>query len=452
MMNNMVLHTGAEFLRKYPGKPVDGNDGRNSAMWEAMTKPQRWTSPETAVKDLTMKTTELLNRVGYGWSMLGGALLNTNALIVGADGKEIFAPAFISKWLKLWSDFELEKNCQLLNSNDYPHLTRSEADLRQAVKSLLKMGNKVRSEWPSWAPLLGFGSALTVGASWLLSLSALTIPGAYAERVKDIPASNRECFDNFLKEPQKVDGMLNFIVSEIAALHGIRISAMTSVPTASTFQPLLFSEDEAEAVPVVPKATTPETLFKNAVDQFMTFRIGAAMPTSQTDATFQSLKTQMQESFQAWGAADEKEAKAYDMQPVKQHEKKVKAWLKLHLKPVAAASPVQLPPPVDINIPSNETVEKFMVAAAMLMSLDFPTAKEGFLPSAKRMAEFMSKYNDAQAIMKKAKNEFKQNDRVAFENFDMKAIETHVKQLKMQIAEDASFRAEPEPAAKKART
>ena len=75
---------------------------------------------------------------------------------------------------------------QVLNSHGYPHLTRSQQDISKAIQHLLEFGSAVRKDWNDFCKAFALGTAQTVGFAWVLELSALTIPGAWAQRLQGV--------------------------------------------------------------------------------------------------------------------------------------------------------------------------------------------------------------------------------------------------------------------------
>ena len=212
-----------------------------------MSKPQSFAHPEALAAVLTYKNTELINRAPIGISELGGVLLNLQQLIHDGLEKKVLHPEFAARWQALFTRFNLQEAAETLNSNDYPMVDRSAVKIQQAVKSVLQLGNHIREHWGDFAIVLGVASALTVDTVWLAKLAALTHPGAWAEKLSDVPSAVEDAKQALLANPTRGKGLVDFLTAEIQNLHGVRNAAapVAAGPAASGFVPLAFSDDES---------------------------------------------------------------------------------------------------------------------------------------------------------------------------------------------------------------
>lgn len=104
LYDNMVLHTGGQFLKKYAAPPVQ-DDGRSTAIYEALGEPHTWATPDGLVEKMSSRSTELTNRRSVGLSEAAGTLESLNQAIVDAS-----LPVK-AVWCELWSKNDMSTTC-----------------------------------------------------------------------------------------------------------------------------------------------------------------------------------------------------------------------------------------------------------------------------------------------------------------------------------------------------
>jgi len=246
---NQVLHCQQGFVSKYPGRATVDSTGATSAKWECLGHPERLLSAEAFANALSAENTELFNRPGVGLSELGGVLLNLNQVLEEGLSAKVFDADLVSGWRTVFEEFNFREAAETLNSNDYPDADRSSAKLLAAVQSVAKLGNHVREHWSRFSILLGLGSAVLVDTAWLCTLASLTIPGVYADKVKDVPVTSTAAKARLIANPTVGKHLISFLSEEVHAQHKVRVQANVAVaPPAAppAFVPLTWDDSDGE--------------------------------------------------------------------------------------------------------------------------------------------------------------------------------------------------------------
>ena len=76
----------------------------------------------------------------------------------------------------------------------------------------VRLGPMYVNIWADFAAFLGFGSALMVGGSWLLSFASLTIPGQLAQKVRNVPVPSEPEKETLLANPANGKYLIQFLV------------------------------------------------------------------------------------------------------------------------------------------------------------------------------------------------------------------------------------------------
>lgn len=113
---------GGQFLKKYAAPPVQ-DDGRSTAIYEALGEPHAWATPDGLVEKMSSRSTELTNRRSVGLSEAAGTLESLNQAIVDAS-----LPVK-AVWCELWSKNDMSTTVQILYSHGYPDLARSQEEI-----------------------------------------------------------------------------------------------------------------------------------------------------------------------------------------------------------------------------------------------------------------------------------------------------------------------------------
>lgn len=299
LYNNQVLHT-SDFVQKYPGKPVRDSMNQSSSPWECLKNPQHALSPQAWAGCLDYTKTEIINRPPVGLSELGGVLIHMNDLLADGVEAKILHPELLHMWNAKWTELNLQAAAETLDQNDFPDAPRASQDLQAAVKAVCELGNFVRQHWSTWSVLLGFGAGLLVDTSWILTMSSLTIPGLYADKIKDVPCTNELLKSNLLREPARGKLLLAFLEAEVHSHHGVR-RLKEAVPPQSTFVPLTWDdEDEPVATEVKePKKVTKLKTMEAAIlaQTFPAAKEGKTMPSKKRVREFASAFGQQVETF-----------------------------------------------------------------------------------------------------------------------------------------------------------
>lgn len=247
LYSNMLYFLKQDARKKFPKKFTESGD-KTSARWETLSKPQNFSSAEALADHLTCENIEILNRPGCGFSELAGALINFNKVTEEMAMEEVLHPKFLDNWTRTWQQLKLQDACEVLNFIDFPTVSRSSDQLKTAVTNVLKFGNHVREHWGTFASLIGMFSTGYVDMSWILALGALTSPGAFANKIRDVPVNADSEKQALLASPSLGKRLLTFLVAEVHAWHGVRSAATssTSLTTPATFVPLTFDSEEEE--------------------------------------------------------------------------------------------------------------------------------------------------------------------------------------------------------------
>lgn len=304
----------------------DPNSGQSSAAWEAFAKPMDWLSAESLAKILQPSSCELVNRPGVGLSELGATLETLVALVEG--NRDVFAKPFVVTFSSLAEEHDLLDSAQILNTQDYQTLERSEAAVVQAVKNVLLFGSKVRAAWPDFAPKLGILMGATTGLNWVMQLAALTIPGAWPQAMKDVPnlpePSKRRVLDN----PTKGKALVELLAQCVIQLAETRKPKKTA--TFSVSAPVLsFSDTEDETTGPPPKKT--KTLLRelarvgNEILALSTADMSAKAK-AKTLATAEGLMIQFNSTYTACinGDGIDNVADIVDIKAIKRHLRSLK--------------------------------------------------------------------------------------------------------------------------------
>jgi hypothetical protein len=87
---------------------------------------------------------------------------------------------------------------------------------------MCKFGTLIREHWKDWTSLLGFMTTGTVDVSWMLTLGALTVPGAWAEKLEPVPMSAASEKQQLMTDKQNGKSLVDFLVAEVfygASMH-----------------------------------------------------------------------------------------------------------------------------------------------------------------------------------------------------------------------------------------
>ena len=116
---------------------------------------------------------------------------------------------------------------------------RSAAQLTWAVQEIAKFGNKVREECAQ-------------ALAWVLQWAALTVPGAFAQKITKVPLQATEEKTSSLQKPAAGKRLVALLVVEVHGLHNIRQKKAAEPAAPSAFVPLTFSDSEGETAEAAP--------------------------------------------------------------------------------------------------------------------------------------------------------------------------------------------------------
>ena len=336
LYTNQVLHCQQGFVSKYPGRATVDASGATSAKWECLGHPERLLSAEAFATALSPETTELLNRPGVGLSELGGVILNLNQVLEDGLSAKVFDPDLVSGWRTVFEEFKLREAAETLNSNDYPEADRSSAKLLAAVQSVAKLGNHVREHWTRFSILLGLGSAVLVDTAWLCTLASLTIPGVYADKLKDVPVTSTDAKARLTGNPTLGKHLIGFWSEEVHAQHRVRVQGNVGVapPAApAAFVPLTWDDSDAEPATEVAADPVAEVvaLERSILDLAMPAgKTGAAPSRKRLRAFTVDLDTATAlytDKYNALGATNAEAAASTQHRDVKKHVKRLRKTL-----------------------------------------------------------------------------------------------------------------------------
>ena len=178
--------------------------------------------------DAYTSTTELINHPAIGLSECSAAVLNLNSIVKDGVAAKIFHPLFALEWNSVWQEFNMQIGCENFNASENPGADRTSASLRKAMVPVCQMGNHVRRHGADSVPFLGFGSSLMVDNSWLLSFASQTIPGQFAQKIKDVLVPSEPAMATLLANLATGKYLIQFLVAEVHANHGVLLAAQTS--------------------------------------------------------------------------------------------------------------------------------------------------------------------------------------------------------------------------------
>lgn len=252
LWNTQVL--SGNFGKAVVGSPTHEADTEwSSAAMEGLKEPAAWIAPEMLVNKITCGSSEMVNRPGVGMSELGAAVILFHTLLEEGRKKQVLHDSFVQKWLGLYEEQDLVKCAKMLNTQDYPEIQRSDAAVLEAVKGILSFGNTVREQWEELVWIFGAFSGASTCLSWTLQLGALTIPGAWASALKDVPklpGSNEK-----LKAAPTKGKLLAAVLSDCVSDLAVARKGKTGpkILTKSTKLTFSSSEESAEEPDVPPK-------------------------------------------------------------------------------------------------------------------------------------------------------------------------------------------------------
>jgi hypothetical protein len=89
---------------------------------------------------------------------------------------------------------------------------------------------------------------------WTLQLAALTSPGIYANKLKDVPVICEALKKYLLDNPMSGPKLVSFIIAETLAHHNVQAGSGTSaMASATAFVSVSFDSDEEVVAPVPPE-------------------------------------------------------------------------------------------------------------------------------------------------------------------------------------------------------
>ena len=241
LWGGMLIHGSAQFMTKYLPIPTFADSGESSAIFGGLGEPQVWSNPDTLASKLAVKNTEILNRPPVGLSEYAGTMETLNQVFVER-------PCSVAKsWKRLWEQNEMGDACKVLNSYGYPHLARSPDDLVKAVQRVLQFSGELRTIWTAASQEQAAAATKVTGLSWALEMSALTIPGQFAEKLQSVKTEKTQEHAELMAKPLSGRALRDYLVAEVSHLATSRSSSSGAPPPAPIPEPttmLTFSDDE----------------------------------------------------------------------------------------------------------------------------------------------------------------------------------------------------------------
>eukprot|EP00972_Heterocapsa_arctica_P111295 16386449-Heterocapsa_arctica.AAC.1 len=229
--DNAMLHRSYNFFPKYTPVPSVGADGASSAAWEGLAQGHIFVSAEAFANSLDASKTEIVNRPTIGLSEYAGTIecLHANLTEDGA----VFHPTLQAKWLVLVQQHDVIAACQMLNTVAYPHLQRTVPSVQTAVSSILTFAQAMRQDWDYWSLVFARLATGVVCASWALTMAALTVPGAYADKAAPVPMKAITEKAALMADRLHGGALVNFISAELLAELGLRLAAAPAAAAAA---------------------------------------------------------------------------------------------------------------------------------------------------------------------------------------------------------------------------
>jgi hypothetical protein len=244
LWNTAVL--SGNFSKAVVSNPTSDTDAEyTSAFLDALKDPSAWLSPEALLPKVTASTSQLVNRPGVGLSELGSAITSYETLLREGASKGVLSRSFTKKWLERMEALDIARAAELLNSQDYPEMNRSEAELRTATVHILQFANVLRENWDEVVWFFGLATTMSVSGAWLLQLASLSVPGAWAAALRDVP-NLPPSKDKLVAQPTKGKVLAEFLAECVSSLAASREPRRAAIKRTSDMLTFSDTEDELE--------------------------------------------------------------------------------------------------------------------------------------------------------------------------------------------------------------
>ncbi len=181
-----------------------------------------------------------------GLSELAGTLECLKMNIDDGVASKILHASVSKDMNDLWVEHDMGTVVQVLNTQNYPHLDRSEVSILSACKNLLKFAGAVHGKYERFMELFFRSTTNHVGTAWLLQLAALTEGSVWSKGVENVPKLPVKEKEELAANPGKAKLLANFLAAAVGDLAGTRSKKRVRESTAKLSWSDSEEEDEAK--------------------------------------------------------------------------------------------------------------------------------------------------------------------------------------------------------------